>query len=293
MRTGPVSRALERARRLLAGPGGWIESAGEAYALRAGPDRRSRVVLTVDETVFRRLVETPGLRARRGGGWVARRAEAASAASAAGRPGVIEGVRTIMEADGEASTRRANLAQTPVAWLARRVGPDERPWLEPVEGRRRSPGARGRGGAAGALGDDAVGRPAPDRSRGRIASRLRAGRARPRRRGGRRGGPVGLRTRSRHGRADLRARHSPAGRGAGAGTSAPDRQDAAPPGPADPGAALSSGLSDGTAATARYSLVTSAGRPVLPRVVVVGSAPRRARFCLNGAADGRSSGSSS
>lgn len=133
MRTGPVSRALERARRLLAGPGGWIESAGEAYALRAGPDRRSRVVLTVDETVFRRLVETPGLRARRGGGWVARRAEAASAASAAGRPGVIEGVRTIMEADGEASTRRANLAQTPVAWLARRVGPDERPWLEPVE----------------------------------------------------------------------------------------------------------------------------------------------------------------
>lgn len=133
MRTGPVSRALERARRLLAGPGGWIESAGEAYALRAGPDRRSRVVLTVDETVFRRLVETPGLRARRGGGWVARRAEAASAASAAGRPGVIEGVRTIMEADGEASTRRANLAQTPVAWLARRVGPDGRPWLEPVE----------------------------------------------------------------------------------------------------------------------------------------------------------------
>lgn len=133
MRTGPVSRALERARRLLAGPGGWIESAGEAYALRAGPDRRSRVVLTVDETVFRRLVETPGLRARRGGGWVARRAEAASAASEAGRPGVIEGVRTIMEADGEASTRRANLAQTPVAWLARRVGPDGRPWLEPVE----------------------------------------------------------------------------------------------------------------------------------------------------------------
>lgn len=133
MRTGPVSRALERARRLLAGPGGWIEPAGEAYALRAGPDRRSRVVLTVDETVFRRLVETPGLRARRGGGWVARRAEAASAASEAGRPGVIEGVRTIMEADGEASTRRANLAQTPVAWLARRVGPDGRPWLEPVE----------------------------------------------------------------------------------------------------------------------------------------------------------------
>ncbi|MFP5296604.1 MAG: DUF6456 domain-containing protein [Alphaproteobacteria bacterium] len=128
-----MSRALERARRLLAGPGGWIESAGEAYALRAGPDRRSRVVLTVDETVFRRLVETPGLRARRGGGWVARRAEAASAASEAGRPGVIEGVRTIMEADGEASTRRANLAQTPVAWLARRVGPDGRPWLEPVE----------------------------------------------------------------------------------------------------------------------------------------------------------------
>ena len=133
MRTGPVSRALERARRVLASSGGWIEPAGEAYVLRTGPDRRSRVVLTVDEAVFRRLVEAPGLRARRGGGWVARRGEAAGPAPAAGRPGVIEGVRTIMEADGEASTRRANLAQTPVAWLARRVGPDGRPWLESVE----------------------------------------------------------------------------------------------------------------------------------------------------------------
>ncbi|WP_374515291.1 DUF6456 domain-containing protein [Brevundimonas sp.] len=128
-----MSRALERARRLLTGPGGWIEAAAEGYALRAGPDRRSRVVMTVDESVFRRLVEAPGLRTRRGGGWIARRAEPAGASPDPGRPGVIEGVRTIMEADGEASVRRANLAQTPVTWLARRVGPDGRPWLEPVE----------------------------------------------------------------------------------------------------------------------------------------------------------------
>lgn len=133
MRTGPVSRALERARRLLADRGGWIEADGAVYALRTGPDRRSRVLLTVDETVFRRLVEAPGLRTRRGGGWIARRAEPVAAAPAPGRPGVVEGARTIMEADGEASVRRANLAQTPVTWLARRVGPDGRPWLEPAE----------------------------------------------------------------------------------------------------------------------------------------------------------------
>lgn len=135
MRARPVSRlrSLERARRVLAGLSGWIEPSGDGYALRAGPDRRSRVVLTVDEAVFRRLVESPGLRARRGGGWVARRAGTNVPAGAPGRPGMIEGERAVMGADGEASVRRANLAQTPVTWLARRVGPDGRPWLEPAE----------------------------------------------------------------------------------------------------------------------------------------------------------------
>ena len=34
-----------------------------------------------------------------------------------------------MEADGRLTVRRANLGETPLAWLARRRGPDGRPWL--------------------------------------------------------------------------------------------------------------------------------------------------------------------
>ena len=43
----------QRARRLLTRPGGWIEAAPDGYAVRVGRDRRLRVLLTVDEAVFR------------------------------------------------------------------------------------------------------------------------------------------------------------------------------------------------------------------------------------------------
>lgn len=123
-----MSRIVERARGLLA-RGGWLDAAGAAYALRLGADRRARVVLTLDEAAFRALIATPGLRPRPGGGWVAPAPEPASPPS--GRPGVIEGERTIMLADGTAVSLRANLGESPLAWLARRKDAQGRPFLSP------------------------------------------------------------------------------------------------------------------------------------------------------------------
>lgn len=128
------ARSLALARRLLAGRSAWLDAAGDGYALRSGPDRRSRVLATIDEATFRQLAESPGLRVRPAGGWTIRRAAPADVSEAPppGRPGVIEGSRAVVEADGRTVLRRANLTQTPVAWLARRCGPDGRPWLEPA-----------------------------------------------------------------------------------------------------------------------------------------------------------------
>lgn len=128
--SGPVARA----RGLLA-RGGWIDSAGAdgRYPLRLGADRRARTTLQLDETSFCALVETPGLKARTGGGWIARNGRAEAPAPAAGAPGRIEGARPVMEADGRLSLKRANLGCSPVAWLARRRDAEGRPLLSPVE----------------------------------------------------------------------------------------------------------------------------------------------------------------
>ena len=74
--TGPAgdTAAVVRARRLLGRRDGWIEAVPAGYAVRPGRDRRSRVILVLDEDGFRLLVETPGLRRRPDGGWVARTA---------------------------------------------------------------------------------------------------------------------------------------------------------------------------------------------------------------------------
>lgn len=132
-----MSRMLERARSLLDRPGAWLDQSGGAYPLRLGGDRRGRVVLTLDEAAFRALIERPGLRRRDGGGWLARpapaRHTALSPAPPPGRPGLIEGERPVMEADGRLATRRANLGESPVAWLARRKDASGRPWLSPAE----------------------------------------------------------------------------------------------------------------------------------------------------------------
>ena len=134
MRTAGVSGEGARLRRLLARPGGWIEATADGrYAVRGGRDRRSRVLMSVDEAGFRRLVGEPGLKARPGGGWVARASGEPEAASGAGRPGVVEGVRAVMDDDGRMRSRRANLAPSPIAWLAGRRDAAGRPWIGRAE----------------------------------------------------------------------------------------------------------------------------------------------------------------
>ena len=130
-----MSGSLARARGVLARPDGWIDAAGAGgrYPVRVGPDRRSRVMLTLDEAAFRALIETPGLRTRAGGGWVARSEREVSSRPAAGAPGRIEGLRSVILEDGRIVPRRANLGESPIAWLARRTDPAGRPWLTPAE----------------------------------------------------------------------------------------------------------------------------------------------------------------
>jgi len=130
-----MSGEAGRARRLLARPHGWIEATADGrYALRVGGDRRSRVLMTLDEAGFRSLVADPGLGVRPGGGWIARRmGEPMALAPAPGRPGVIEGVRTVMDRSGRMQSHRANLAPSPIAWLSGRRDAAGRPWIERAE----------------------------------------------------------------------------------------------------------------------------------------------------------------
>lgn len=129
-----MSGVIDRARRLLTRRGGWIEAVPGGYGIRPGGDRRSRPVLILDEAGFRGLVADPGLKRRPGGGWVARSDLPEPAITPEpGRPGLIEGVRTVMEGDGRAVPRRANSGQSAVVWLAQRRDADGRPWLAPAQ----------------------------------------------------------------------------------------------------------------------------------------------------------------
>ena len=133
MSAAAVTTTLSRARRMLERPHAWIEAQEGGWSIRLGADRRSRVSLTVNEATFDALVVDPGLRARPGGGWTLRRPRTKPEAPPPGRPGLIEGERHIMSDDGELLTRRANLGESPIAWLARRRDPSGRPWLTPAE----------------------------------------------------------------------------------------------------------------------------------------------------------------
>lgn len=129
---------LDRARSLLARPGAWIdgpgiEAANGRYLIRVGPDRRARISLTLDEPTFRALIDRPGLKARPGGGWVARPAGSPAASPEPGRPGFVEGRLAVIETDGRLNMRRANVGESPIAWLARRKDSSGRPWLTPAE----------------------------------------------------------------------------------------------------------------------------------------------------------------
>lgn len=128
-----MSGPAVRARGLLM-RGGWIDRAAPdgTYALRLGADRRGRSTMALSEATFRALVETPGLKARAGGGWVLRSIAAEASAPAVGAPGRIEGERAVMGPDG-LTVHRANLGESPIAWLARRKDAAGRPWLSRAE----------------------------------------------------------------------------------------------------------------------------------------------------------------
>ena len=135
MRTAGMSGAATQARRLLARPGGWIEAApGGGYAVRIAADGPGPARLTVGETDFRALITEPGLKARRGGGWVMRRAgEPRRQPPAPGRPGLVEGRREVMDGDGVVRSHRANLTGSAIAWLSRRRDVDGQPFIDAAE----------------------------------------------------------------------------------------------------------------------------------------------------------------
>lgn len=131
---GDADHRLARLRGLIVRPGAWLDAAHGRYRLRIGRDRRARITTTLDEAEFRALAADPGLRVRDGGGWIARRIGDVGAPPAApGCPGMIEGERLVMEADGRLVPRRANLGESPILWLARRKDASGRPWLTPTE----------------------------------------------------------------------------------------------------------------------------------------------------------------
>jgi hypothetical protein len=116
-----------RARELLAQPGAWLDRLGEAWLVRPGPDRRRRPLLRLDARAAQALQRDPGLLPRGGGGWVlAGRDEGAA-------PGRLLEHVTRAGPDGRQATMTINRGESPIAWLARRKGPDGRPFLEPLE----------------------------------------------------------------------------------------------------------------------------------------------------------------
>ena len=122
-----------RAARLLARPGAVIEAAPLGYAVRFGPNRRRRPMLVIDETAFEALVRLATLKPRALGGWSLIFTSPVRPAPPAGRPGVIEGEVILEEPGVGRSAFKANLGESPLAWLARRRDGKGRPWISPVE----------------------------------------------------------------------------------------------------------------------------------------------------------------
>ncbi|MDG2530014.1 DUF6456 domain-containing protein [Caulobacter endophyticus] len=103
----------DRAARLLARAGSVLEAKGAAYAVRFARGRRP--MLVIDEAAFRKLAAR--LLPRGDGGW---RLSPQAPSPPPGRPGFIEGEKTVVEPGGRAVTHRANLGEAPLEWLLRR-----------------------------------------------------------------------------------------------------------------------------------------------------------------------------
>ncbi|CAN5185338.1 DUF6456 domain-containing protein [soil metagenome] len=133
--SGPdaVEALRERAADRLARPEAWLEATGATYAIRRGGDRRRTPLMTLDEAVFEALTLDPGLSPRKAGGWRTPprpNIPPAPLAPPPGRPGVIEGERSVVEADGRLTVRRANLGEGALGWLAARKDAQGRAWLD-------------------------------------------------------------------------------------------------------------------------------------------------------------------
>ncbi len=122
-----------RAARLLARPGAVIAAADQGYAVRLGPNRRNRAMVVLDEAAFQALARGWTLKPRAQGGWTLAAAAPAPVLPPPGRPGVIEGRKMIEEPGLGAVAFKANLGESPIAWLARRRDSRGQPWLTPVE----------------------------------------------------------------------------------------------------------------------------------------------------------------
>ncbi len=134
MRAAGMTAPAGRVRRLLMRPHAWIEAdPGGGYAVRIGADRRARVQMVLDEAGFRALIADPGLKARAGGGWRALRTDEPPPSPQPGRPGLVEGRREVMQADGRMRSHAVNLTGSAVAWLSGRCDADGRPWIERAE----------------------------------------------------------------------------------------------------------------------------------------------------------------
>ena len=155
-----TERAAARAAGLLTRRDAFLEADAQGYAVRLSTDRRRRPALVIDEAAFVRLVEKPGLRQRTQGGWTLR-TPPPSAPDTAARPATLSGERAVMDEAGRLVVRRANLGESPLAWLARRRDGTGQPWLTRAEvlAGERLREAFYRGGDVGRLTMDWSGRP--------------------------------------------------------------------------------------------------------------------------------------
>ncbi len=127
---------VRRARRTLGRPGSRLVEEGRGYAVRTSGDRRRRPACTVGRDAFMTLAREGVLKPVGEGLWVLAGTASRAGhddAERAGRPGMTFGERDVAEPDGSVVRRRANLTESPLAWLARRGGVGGTPFLSAVE----------------------------------------------------------------------------------------------------------------------------------------------------------------
>lgn len=116
-----------RAREALVRPGGWLDRVGDDWLVRTGPDRRRRPVMRLAAGDVRVLERDPGLSPRARGGWVLAGTDPEAA------PARLVATTLRLDETGRNVQVRINRGESPVAWLARRKGPDGQPYLSAVE----------------------------------------------------------------------------------------------------------------------------------------------------------------